>query len=306
MSTTTQQHSGLNLRYLADTYEQSQRVRIEAGERIRAVLQGRDETWQTEGWQTDQEPDKVLAKIKTGKSDGPVALLGRTYRRHWEEEREMYREMMRVLVSHPAWPWLDRVRGIGPTLACKLLARLDIEKADTPSAFWAYCGLATVPAAEYRCEACGLRKSFPPSYKVKGPHLKLGSERKCKGQLTLLRGPDDGVRCAQPKPARGEKAAYDMYAKKVCYLVGASFRKCGGPYEEYYREQCARLDRERPGWPDGRKRLTALRKTEKLFLSHLYQVWREAVGLPLVQPYIHAQEDGHQRLDPWAMVEEAD
>src|SRR5690606_24495558 len=142
-------------------------------------------------------------EIRAGAADGPVALLGRTYRVHWDEERALRAGMMAALASHPAWPWLERLRGVGPTLACKPLARLDIARAPTPSSFWAYCGLATVPA------------------------------------------PDGSGRVAQ-RFARGQRAPYDRYAKKVCYQIATSFLRTGGSYADYYRNEQARLKRERP------------------------------------------------------------
>lgn len=303
--TVEMEHTGRELRWLADAYEQAQRIRIETGERIRAVLQGRDETWSVGNKKPmdGKEVEQVLSGIKAGDTMGPVTILGRTYQRHWTEERELYQEMMGVLDAHPAWEWLDQVKGIGATLACKLLARLDVTKADTPSAFWAYCGLATVPANEYVCSTCSLRRSWPVGYNVKGEHKAAGTNRKCKGVLAQTHGPDDGVRCAQPKPARGQKASYDQYAKKICYLIGTSFLKSGGPYADRYRAARVRLETERVGWADGRCHLTALRKIEKLFLAHLWLVWREAVGLDVTEPYVKA-ELGHTGIvGPWDMIE---
>lgn len=295
------------LRWYADAYEQAQHVRIAVGEQIRAVLQGADSTWGVEG-DPDVDADAVLAEILGHDTTGPVEILGRTYQRHHAEEREMYREMQAALKQHPAWPWLERVRGIGPTLACKLLARLDATKADHASSFFAYCGLATVPGERYRCETCGLVNGWPVGYKVTGKHQALHTKKACKGALVRVAGPDDGVRVAQPKSARGVPASYDAYAKKIMYLVGTSFLKAGpkSPYEQCYRASRATLEVERPGWPDGRKHLTALRKTEKLFLSHLWEVWREAIGLPTSEPYAMRVlgHDDHAKIRPWSMVEE--
>jgi hypothetical protein len=132
----------LHLRWLADTYERVQAIRIECGERIRAIAQGR-----TAGTSAVDEPaDALLSRIRTGDDDGPIAVLGRTYRTHWIEERTLRAAMSAALDCHPAWPWLRQVSGMGPTLATKLLARLDLRRAATPSSFWSYCGLATVPA----------------------------------------------------------------------------------------------------------------------------------------------------------------
>ena len=295
-----------SLHFLADRYEQAQRVRIETGERIRAIYQGRDqEGAELAGEDAEKtDVDGQLKLIMASVHDGPMPILGRTYRRHYEEEREMYVAMSGALENHPTWPWLEKVKGVGPTLACKLLARLDIEKADTPSAFWLYCGLATVPGALYHCETCGLDRTFPISYDVKGGHKKLGSVANCKGKLEKM-DYGDHIRAAMPRAGRGQKRPYDAYAKKVCYLLGCQWEKLGdrAPYASFYRKELARLDRERPGWAKGRKRFTAMRVTEKLFLSHLHEVWRVALGLERVEHYAASRLGHDGRIAPEEMIE---
>lgn len=309
------------LRYLADRYEQSQRVRIATGERIRAILQGRDaDAWarkpvepvdteaETE-LQDAVEPEIVeddvadahLKAIVRGETEEPIPLLARTYRRHWEEERETFGAMTASLEAHPAWSWLSQVKGIGPTLACKLLARLDVTLPRTPSGFWMYCGLATVPATAYKCDVCGLERAWPLGYSVTGNHQALGTARKCKGMLQALPGE---ALAAMPKAAGGQKRAYDAYAKKVCYLIGCQFEKLGtrAPYGRFYREHLAKLEREHAAWAAGRRRFTALRIVEKLFLSHLYEVWREALGLEVVEHYASSRLGHEGRIAPEEMI----
>lgn len=124
------------LRCLADLYDQTQQVRIATGERLRAYVQHRDQSLASAA----RLPS--LQEIRAGYFSGPVPILGETYYRHSKYERELRAEMRRALVAHPVFSWLDENKGIGPTLACKLLARLDIARAPTPSSFWRYCGLA--------------------------------------------------------------------------------------------------------------------------------------------------------------------
>jgi hypothetical protein len=288
-----------DLRWIADAYEQAQRVRIEAGERIRAIVQGRDERTGTER----ADAAKLLVAIRRGETDGPVVLLGRTYRRHWEAEQELRRAMNTALAEHPAWEWLARVKGIGATLAAKLLARLDVYRAPHPSSFWSYCGLATVPGIEYRCTTCGLRTSYPVRYRVKPSHNRPDAGTTCAGELKPARGPEHNIRVAQPRPASGEKASYDQYAKKVCYLIGVSFVRSRSAYGQFYRRERARLVEERPGWTAGRVHYAALRKTEKLFLAHLWLVWRRAVSLPIETPYAQAVLGREDYIPPEAMIE---
>ncbi|HEX2189265.1 MAG TPA: hypothetical protein VHG51_10230 [Longimicrobiaceae bacterium] len=287
------------LRVLVDAYEQVQRLRLQTGERLRAVLQGRDGS-PPRGPALPDQPADTLQRIRRGECDGPVPFLGRLYRRLHEEERALLAALETELAGHPAWPWLGRVRGIGPSLAGRLLARLDVERAATPSSFWAYCGLATVPGRAYRCDPCGLRASFPEGYRVTGGHQALGRRGPCPGTLRDTGDPD--ARVAQPRAPRGAGRDYNPGAKAACYLAGVSFLKAGGPYADRYRAERARLDAERPGWTGKRKHLGALRKTEKLFLSHLWRVWREAAELPVVPPYIHAAHPDAAYLDPWTMA----
>jgi len=124
------------LRCLADLYDQTQQVRIATGERLRAYVQRRDQSL------GNSARLPTLQEIRAGNLSGPLPILGETYYRHSKYERELRAEMRRVLVAHPLFGWLEANKGIGPTLACKLLARLNIARAPTPSSFWRYCGLA--------------------------------------------------------------------------------------------------------------------------------------------------------------------
>jgi hypothetical protein len=210
---------------------------------------------------------------------------------------------MRTEVSgtRSAISWLGRVRGLGPSLSGRLLARLEIERAPTPSSFWSYCGLATVAARLYRCEECGYELSLPAGRHLRSVHRVPGSEGPCAGMLAAI---GEGTRrVAQPRPSRGESAPYDREAKKLCYLIGTSFVRQGDAYRRYYNEQRARLDASKPDWIPRRRHLTALRMTEKLFLAHLWLVWREQLGLPVTAPYADTRDDAVPAPRPWAMVD---
>jgi len=332
MSTTQKktEFTGRELRWLADNFEQTQRMRIETGERIRAVIQGRDETFTPIGevvvpdddaeafWITPDgealEADEVFRRLNAGETFGPVPMLGRAYRRYWSEEQESESDMLRALHQHPAWEWLERIPGVGTRTAGKLLSRLDITKAPYASSFWKYCGWATVPGIRYRCPDCGRTRGYPVSYNVSGKH-KTPDHKKCDGTLEAVAGPEDGVRVAQPKPPRGEKSSYDQYAKKICYQIMVSILQQHGRslanggegnfYGRFYYHERAKADAEKPGWDKGRKDWKAKRKTIKLLLSHLWQVWREALDMDTPDPWAIAH-DGHdagQKIEPWEVVE---
>lgn len=284
------------LRIVADDYDQAQRVRVAKGEQIRSIVRGVDLTLIAPDY---EDADQLLEAIKRGDVDQPHPYLAWSYRRSWEQERRAFEEMMGLVTEHPAWPWLDAVKGIGPTLACKLLARLDIDKASSASSFSSYCGLGTVPGKMYRCAECGRTDVYPEAFNVTGKH------KGCKELSVMVKGPEDGIRAAQPRTERGEKRSYDAYAKKTMYLIAGQFIKLPGKswYEGEYRRKRNYYERERAGWEKGRKHYAGLRHIEKLFLSHLYEVWCDAVGIEPKRPYAEA-ELGHDGIvGPWDVIE---
>ncbi len=303
------------LRIIADDYDQAQRVRVAKGEQIRSIVRGVDLSVWDPGHKGDVEDtedkahrrsvDAMLEAIKRGSSDEPHPYLSWVYRSTWNMERRAFDEMIGAVSEHPAWPWLDAVKGVGPTIACKLLARLNLDMATSSSSFVCYCGLGTVPGKMFRCDECGRTDIYPVSYNVTGKHTKSGSKKKCKGTSIQAAGPEDGVRAAQPRAERGETRSYDAYAKKIMFLVAGQFIKQPGRswYEMEYRKKRNFYERERPGWEKGRKHFSALRHIEKLFLSHLYETWCEAVGRDPGQPYVEKHLDHDGIVGAWEVIE---
>jgi hypothetical protein len=280
------------LRWLADTYERVQRIRIESGERIRAVAQGRAAGALAERGNAA----RLLIEIRSGRVDGPVPVLGHTYRVHWHEETRLRAAMGDALAGHPAWPWLRQVKGVGPTLATKLLARLDLRRAPTPSSFWSYCGLATVNADVFYCSRCNATRLLA---RGRRPRTGRGHLREmCDGEWT---GETSAARVAPPS-TRGERVAFDRSARRVCYLLGISLLRANGSYASFYRTQRRMLEHSTRGWSDGHVHMAALRKTEKLFLAHLWSEWRRELGMGAIRPY--SQSHLHQSyIAPAEMIE---
>lgn len=124
-------NSGQILRQLVDTYEQTQRMRIQLGNRRDALVRGVDEP-------------PVDATFLT---EAPQKL----YNRLRESEKELVHEMQHYVRQHPAWPWLTQVRGIGPTLGAKVLGLIgDISLAPTASALWRFAGYAVIDGERER------------------------------------------------------------------------------------------------------------------------------------------------------------
>lgn len=273
--------AGYGLRLVYHLFEEAQRTRIAHGERVRAFLQGRSSGGADERF---DDVDHLLTEISRGGTGGAPRLLERAYSRAVDEEQMLAIELRRVVEDHPAWVWLEQQRGIGHHLSARLLSRLDVTRARTPSAFWAYCGLATVPGAAYRCEKCGLEEAYPVGYQVREVHNVRGGTRPCVGKLSAM-GDESSTRVAPRRTLAGGRAAYDAHARNACYLIGVSLLRCGSEYRSYYDAERIRLAGEHAGWIPKRCHLSALRKMEKAFLRDLWLAWRRAIKLPVVRPY---------------------
>lgn len=270
------------LRWLHDEYDSIQRLRVETGERIRAVAQGRDEPARADEVDPDADTDALLVSIRTGETDGPVPFMGQSYRRYWQAEREVFRAMSGILVDHPAWLWMEGVKGIGPTLGCKILGQLRIEKAHNASSFWKFSGLHTVPGNRRRCPVCEMVRLDPWYTKVSAEHTTGG--KKCKGKLEIIAGPEDNVYAA-PRPQKGERLPYNKRLRKTMWLVARQMIMAGGPYADLYRQAKAKYIENRPGWTLGHSDGAARRYIQKIFLSHLYEEWCLATGREPVPAY---------------------
>lgn len=269
------------LRLLYQLYEEAQRARIANGERLRAILQGRSFAGPRP---VPRDVDALLKEAANGGSIGAPPLLERAYARAMDDEQNAAAALRDAIALHPVWEWLAGIKGVGQLLAARLLSRLDVSRADTPSAFWAYCGLATIPGAAWKCGACGLEVAYPLGYEPGGPHQKRMGTGECSGLLEPAKT-RKAVRVAPRRTILGGRSGYDAKARECCYLIGVSMLRCGSDYRVAYDAERARLARLRPGWTAKRCHLAALRKMEKSFLRDLWIAWRRAVDLPIVAPY---------------------
>ena len=269
------------LRLLYQLFEDAQRTRIAHGERVRAFLQGRSLAGSGE---TGGDVDHLLTEIARGGSAGSPIVLERAYARAADDEKTLALELRGVIEQHPAWEWLEQQRGIGHLLAARLLSRLDVTRARTPSAFWAYCGLATISGTASRCAECGLEVAYPLGYQIRVAHQSRAGLGGCTGELGVIDS-QSSIRVAPRRTIGGGRSSYDAHARKSCYLIGVSMLRCKSEYRSYYDAERERLAAAHSGWTPKRGHLSALRKMEKAFLRDLWIAWRKALNLPLVAPY---------------------
>lgn len=94
------------------------------------------------------------------------------------------------------------------------------------------------------------------------------------------------------RPIAGQKLGYNKRLKTICHKVGTQFLMCGSPYRREYDSAREYYEANRPEWNKRHCDLAARRKMIKLWLSHLWEVWRKIEGLPTPNFYSH-EKLGH-------------
>lgn len=206
-------------------------------------------------------------------------LTNEVLKRAEKFEEWLNEEVEAYVKLHPAYDWFSRVKGVGNLNIGKVVSLIDIEKATMISKVWRYTGFA--------------------------PGDKGEAERQ----------------------VRGQKLHYNKVLKAMCWRLAKSLIRAKGAYYEFYLEQKQRYTERfiREGYiivpslelpiekdpKTGKKKhvekdgffalghvdTMAMRKMIKLFLSHLWLTWREAEGLPITAPYVHAIK-GHTDYRP--------
>ena len=167
-------------------------------------------------------------------------------------EEWIYKELNSKVKAHPLWDaWLKHVKGIGPALAGGYLAWIgDIGRFETISALHAYMGL--------HCDENG----------------KAVRKRK------------------------GVQANWHQRLKMHAWKTAKAFVKTNGKYRGFYDRTKKKYQKAHPKEVkikiDGTMRTLytkghidnmAMRKTVKLFISHLWLQWRTLEGFPTRSPY---------------------
>lgn len=111
-----------SLRALVDLRDrQIQKARIQFSNRLSAIERGADIS-----------------------SEAQAKIIERWLYRFDELESELDRDIKEVVIDHVMYKQLTCVKGIGPMMAAKLLALIEIDRCSTISALWRYAGLAVI------------------------------------------------------------------------------------------------------------------------------------------------------------------
>lgn len=218
------------------------------------------------------------------------------------------------VIQYPIHKWIISQKGLSYDLAGQLIGLIqDIKRFDNISKLWAYFGLAVVEV----CQDCGMRY-YPPNQraekiiKISKRLMEQYEKKKVKeGKTDFAKDATEMVcTCKDPHIKRvsqykikGALIDYNPRAKMVAYKVGIQFIKQGDFYRKLYdkfraeyemREDLKKEVLERKGkkTKTGESKGTAhihimaRRKMVKIFLQHLWLIWRELESLSTSSPYV--------------------
>lgn len=228
------------LKIKTETYYAVQKSRVQAELRIGAYV--RDE-------RLDQERSEAL-----------MFWLNESLKKL---ETVIMKDVSLMLKDVPIWTeWLKGVYGIGPCLAGSLIAGMvDINRFETISALWHYCGMHVVDG--------------------EAPRRKRGSKITWNPflRMTIFKTTDSFVK------QNAEKCQYrELYdTKKKFYQI---------KFPDEVKIPGTKGQKDRVKYSKGHIHNMAKRYAGKIFLAHLWVKWRELEGLPISDPWVIAH-GGH-------------
>jgi hypothetical protein len=180
-------------------------------------------------------------------------VLAYFLKRQEELERHIAAFLLPWAESHQIGRWLLSIPGIGPTFTCGLIAHIDIEKATTVSKLWRFAGLdPTIPAGKK-----GVKRVY--NARLKTLLWQIGSSfLRCRNEVYC-----SIYYAAKAKlEEQNERGEFAKAAAEKLETVNIGVARIKGIYES------GKL-------PPKHIHARALRVMEKLFLSHLWEVWQQ-------------------------------
>lgn len=205
-------------------------------------------------------------------------------------EKQLDQDIAVTVGEVPIFEEMSAVKGIGPTLAAKIIAMVDIERANTVSALWKYAGYGL---GYYWQDESGKICAPQSGYKWQ----KNGEGDKERVLITPEPKPGWELVQVRDRPIEGFTLSYNKRLKTTLFLVAGSFMKSGSPYRRIYDSAKEYYVVNNPDWSAGHADRAAQRKMIKIFLSHLWERWRLLAGLPIRLAFVNEQL-GHETIYP--------
>lgn len=204
-------------------------------------------------------------------------------------KKKLLKPIADFVKQHPAYKWFSRIKGIGNENIAKVISLINIEKSNTMSGLWKFAGYATDQNGKAEKRSKGEKLPFNMTLKVMCNRL----------GTSLLKA-----------SAVGEASHYGLYYAKEYAKYKEFFEERGVIISDFNKIPkkativTCKANAVKGGYMQSlHLHQLAFRKMIKLFLAHLWQVWREAENLPIRPPYA-IEKMGHTTLiDPWEMID---
>jgi len=211
-------------------------------------------------------------------------------------EKTIDGDIATIVKLEPIYEEMSQIRGIGPMLAAKIIAMVDIEEADSVSALWRYSGYGVGKYwedEEGKIVAPQVGMKWIKRDELKDEVLVREAEEKVLVRIVVNPKPEWKLVEVRDRPIEGWLLAYNKRLKTTLYLVAQSFLKCGSPYRLFFDNAKLHYTVTHPEWKPAHTRDASMRKMTKMFTSHMWLRWRLLEGLPTRQPYAH-EKLGHE------------
>ncbi len=245
--------------------------------------------WWDELMQLRKRHNLRISSIEAGKSNMD-AQFERDFMDGMQVDR-LVRLSKRTMVNFgvtvgPIWDAVTSIRGLGEGgLAAQLLAQIDdISSFTTVSKLWRFAGY-------------GLSEYWMNNNSVMAP--KSGYQFINKKKVHVVPVPEKGwkLRTVADRNVSRWVSPFNRQLKSICWLVAQQFvRQQTAHYVDLYYSEKSQLRERHPEriklagrwkYNDGHLHNMAQRKAIKIFLQHLWLIWRTYEGLPVSLPYAH-------------------
>ena len=184
-----------------------------------------------------------------------------------------------------------RYKGVGPTMAGVILSEFDIYKAEKPSQFWSFAGLAPTDCA--RCKACHAIVVKQDGEVALYKHPKNIKGVKCKLADTEIEHHQVYQSSKTMKPTKNQKLPYNSFLRmKMISVLGPVLLRLGSPWTKCFYDRRAYRQSTQWGISDGHRKNDAIRYMIKMLLLDIWKEWRLSEGLP-VRPSWAEEKLGH-------------
>lgn len=223
--------------------------------------------------------DGQIRSIVKGEENEPHEMLAWLSNNSRMLEEQMKLALKKYAESKAIGRWCMTHKGIGPVITAGIIAHIDINKAQTAGAIWKYAGLDPDTKWEKKTKR-------PWNAQLKVLCWKLGES------FVKVSGKDDafyGKLYAERKEqevVKNEAGEFAEQAKKK--LETCKIDKKTDAYKAYSQGKL----------PPAHIHARAKRYAVKMFLSHLFEVWRKQEGLPVPNPFAIEHLGHAHKIEP--------